>query len=452
MDYSKWALTRVDELERRFADLSSEVKTETIDSFEVLVENENEFVCGVSQKRIDFPAFTPTKNVTIIASVNCNYLFDATCSFSLYVDGELVCKQNKTANSGEDVNFVAVKKLAIYNAEPVSVWVSIETQGELALTILSYSLNVVGECKKLDSAREYGRFSADFFDANEKSDFVVAEPVLPQAEPETKQRFASIVGLGASVEFVVEKTPAYTNGIDIVCHTRIADYGEVVNVSGKFETEMQTFLANPQQYYCSIEHPTYSIEQQLPNQNEEDEPLPDSLKSGQKFALAYMEGNNIYLCQKGQGDSWQNATGQKIARGSKVAVAFDKLGTLMVARQTLDNKLYVASIDNLSAEIYIDEKVDEFDIVRAPLGSTYLFVVVYTKNNKLFAKYIAGMQVAFAEEIDAIDSCVSVRAARGYSDCLVLIASGKRNQIIVARPSPAASQKYYNCAASVLVF
>ena len=50
MDYSKWALTRVDELERRFADLSEQTKAETIDSFEVLVENENEFVSGVSQK------------------------------------------------------------------------------------------------------------------------------------------------------------------------------------------------------------------------------------------------------------------------------------------------------------------------------------------------------------------------------------------------------------------
>ena len=200
MDYSRWALSRVDELERRVSQLSESAKSETVDSLEVLVEGENEYVSASRTWQINFPAFIPAENqnMSVVACLQAKYEFASTYKFSLVLDGDVVKSQNISATEQSEIDFFAVKRISCYANKEVVVGILIESDGPIDLTILSYSLNVIGKCKTAGAGDCYGRTSLDFFDPNSEFLPVEAETqevVLKKSADETYAASAAVKSL-----------------------------------------------------------------------------------------------------------------------------------------------------------------------------------------------------------------------------------------------------------------
>lgn len=336
MDYSKWALSRVDELERRFSDLSALFKPEYDNSFEWRSGNENEYVSGQTKKVISFPAFVASGSVTVFASIDVRFEFESVCTFSFFVDGEL--QKSQTISGSGAASFFAIKKVAAEDdGTSVLCHFEIESELPLELTVVDYAINVLGKCKKSQTLEQYGKLSADLFEE----------------------------------------------------------------------------------------------------------------ENGGRVAVAYVQGNGIYCAELNAAEALGDVTGQKIWRGSSVAVAYDKCGQPYVARKTLGGSLEVAALNALSFGILVADDVSDFDIVCAPKTSQASLVVVYVKNGKLFVRYLVDGALTSAQEIYCKYGASTVRAVREAHAKTILLVGGSKNQVLVGSPNAVAEIKGYACSASV---
>ena len=401
MDYSKWALSRVDELERRVAVQESESKAKMLDSLEFAIENENEYVSAMQSRQIDFPEFFAAKgqSITIIATLCAKYDFDSSFLFSLVINGEKVGERRLFANAHHDVSFVCVKTIKCFDDGRVNAGILIESDDQINLTIVSRGLNVIGPVLQTNDVDLYGKTSADFYDKNAQ-DFVIDLP----------------------------------NGYEL------------------FDVGAKSSFGASARIVVGDATPNESIDSEQ-NNSAQLSPNGIVLKEGQKFAVGYVLGGDVYLFKRDAGEIVDNITGQKIGRGTAVAVAFNKFGDLFVARKLQNGNLFVHFANNPAAELFVCSCPQDFDIVRAPSGSEYSLAVVFTKDGSLFVRYLSNEFIlSDAFEIDSLSSsCVS--AVRGCTNRMYFIVSGRRNEIIECTPSPAANQNgCYGAAVSVLVY
>ena len=432
MEYSKWALARVDELERRVAETLGAQNQSYADSFEWRSGNENAYISGKTKTVIDFPSFVAAESVSVFASLQARFMFNSTYEFSFFVDGACVKSQTISSNA-EKIEFFAIKRVVGEPDQSHTSSIQIESSGEtLELVIENYSLNVVGKCKQSQQLATYGKLSADIFGTEED---------LSQQPSEIQHHTAQI---GESATIVAAGNSVFQSGADFVCYSALA--GEVpTNTSGTYATEMAAFLQNPTEVIL----PSLNFE----NPAEDSVQEANFLSENEKLAIGYVIGNNIHLAESVGPKSEQqiDTIGTKIARGKRVAVAYSKHGELFVCRETLDGKLYVAAASAMSFETYVEKDVTDFDIVRAPDGSAYKLAVLYIKNGELFAKFLSDSGLGAAQQITCRYGAKTVRAVRA-SKRLLLFVSGGKNQIIAASVPACTNQKNYNCAISILSY
>ena len=345
MEYSKWALNRVDELERRY---NTQENTNDFDScFEWSSGPENENVTETTKKELLFPNFDVLGDVTIFASVSVKFNASQTISFSLIVDGKTLDCKNISSTGGEE-SFFAIKHLPKNenSTHTCSVVIESSPNQDLNIKILSYALNVIGKCKK------------------------------------------------------------------------------------------------------SEEGQTLDLDLFVPEENVGQE---DSfLKTGEKLAVCYANGNNIFLFELiGPASAPNECEGTKITRARRAAVCYSNEGELFVARESSEGKLYVKNHTQNEEEVFVESDVQSFDIARF-CGDQFSVVVLYVKNGQVKAKYLKDKTITQAQTISCEYGANKVHAVKGNSQNLIILVEGSKNQLIVGEEKPNTNETNYTCTATIL--
>ena len=200
MDIASLALSRVDELERRFLGLSR--RDQTIDAFEMRNDNLFQFVSGKTYSHT-FETFVPQKGqkLTMILSCDLNFETQTNCVVRLKVFGNVVCEQQKTFEG--KAQMVLAKILTIFEERATRVVLEIEAES-LSFVLEKYSLNIIGKVTSVADGVISPFVSADTFCA---SDFEFSTETLPK---DTSASVSELSHFSAVPTNFLEGTSVYT--------------------------------------------------------------------------------------------------------------------------------------------------------------------------------------------------------------------------------------------------